>query len=82
MNESAIFNCTSQTSREIFKDSSMTTKSDNLAVFKNPSQLEYSMSAQISENLIMRIHCFGDKIVLRNEAVNKSEDCSVDQMIN
>ena len=70
LKEDAIFNCTGQASKDIFGDQNITTRQDNLIVFNNPSQLEYSMSAQVSENLTMRIHCFGDKIVLRNESIN------------
>lgn len=81
LKENAIFNCTGQFSRVLFDDKKIGTRQDNLVVFKNPSQLEYSMSAQLSDNLIMRIHCFGDKVILRNESVNQGESPSVEQMI-
>jgi hypothetical protein len=40
---------------------------DHIAIFKNPSKLEYSLSADLNQNMKMRVNCFGDKVVLRSE---------------
>jgi len=42
---------------------------DHLVIFKNNKKLDYSLSAQIHQNLNIRVHCFEDKIILRNETL-------------
>lgn len=60
----------------------MTGTTDYLVLFKNPSKLDYSLSAQLKDDVHMRIHCFGDKLILRSEtAAGKSGEEFVKNLI-
>jgi hypothetical protein len=39
---------------------------DHLVIFKNPSKLDYTISAKLKDNVHMRVQSFGDKIILRS----------------
>lgn len=40
---------------------------DHYVIFKNPQKLDYTLSLNLKDNLHMRLHCYGDKIILRSE---------------
>lgn len=67
LSQEAIFNCTGYSSKYLFNDTNMTGTMDHLVIFKNPSKLDYTVSANLKDNLHMRLHCAGDQIVLRSE---------------
>ena len=67
LSQEVIFNCTGYSSKYLFNDKNMTGTMDHLVIFKNPSKLEYTVSANLKDNLHMRLHCSGDQIVLRSE---------------
>lgn len=54
-------------SRILFNDKDMSGNMDHLIIFKNPSKLEYTVDVQLKKDLHMRVHCSGDKVILRSE---------------
>ncbi len=84
LKQECVFNCTGQASKQLFDDANLTETTDHLVIFKNPSKLNYTLSANLRDNLHMRVHCFGDRIVLRSETPmgqNSSEEF-VKKLIN
>lgn len=66
LKEKVIFNCMGFSSKKIFPDEKLKGKLGHLIVFKNPSKLEYSLSAYTDNNIHMRIHCSDNKIILKS----------------
>lgn len=66
LSHECIFNCTGYASKYLFNDQNMTGTMDHLVIFKNTKKLNYAVSANLNNNLHMRISCMGDKIILRS----------------
>lgn len=66
LNESAIFNCSGRSSGYLFGDKSMVEYADHMAIYKNESNLEYSMIVKISESYKMRLHYFLNYVIIEN----------------
>lgn len=39
---------------------------DHIVIFENKDKLDYTVSVNLRNDLHMRVHCFGDKIILRS----------------